>query len=82
MNPSNYIDRRLAEDRHRGLIAQSAQRSNADIDVRLSRIAARLWSMTVAVAVFGVAFIAFRIAEAFMSGRVAQILDAGTKGGR
>lgn len=71
---TNLVDLRRYKDPRFDRAAQSV-----DVTEWLGRAASRLWAPLVVFTGIGVLFIAMRIFEAFMSGRVAQILDAITR---
>ena len=70
------------EYRKQDHITQAVHGSHIDITERLGHAAGRLWSTIVVLGGIAVLAIAFKIVEAFLSGRVVEILDAATKAGR
>lgn len=79
LSETNLIDVRRWEYPRQGRITQTVRAPHVDITVQLGRAAVRLWSTLVVTAGIGVLFIAFRIVEAFLSGRVQQILAAASR---
>jgi hypothetical protein len=71
---------RWNDSRH-GMITQEVRGSHVDIYVRLERAAARLWWPLVFTVGLGVVWMAGKIAEAFITGRVHEILMNATRAG-
>lgn len=71
---SHLSDTQIWRDR-RGRITQTVRGSHVDITVRLGQIGQRSWSILVAIAGITTLAVIGKIVEAFLSGRVQQVLS-------